>query len=167
MARILLDLATFTSDTALAKALRDAIRLDRISKPVLGDHLGRFNGRNGSIRLAETYARYMDLPIERAKSGAEIRAMEVLRDAGRPLPDLNFEIAGHEADLIWRRERLIVEIDGGPFHQDGGMDAQKEAAWLAAGWSVERLPSEVPYQEPWRLLALAPRRRQGVLYSPL
>lgn len=154
--RTLLDLACFASDKALARALRDSVRLKRVSKRVLGDDLGRFEGRKGGVRLAETYARYLDLPIERAKSGAEIRAMEMLRDAGRPLPDLNFDIAGEEADLIWRSERLIIEIDGGPFHQDRGKDACKEAAWRDAGWRVERLPSDDVYETPWRLLDIAP-----------
>ena len=34
------------------------------------------------------------------------------------MPQLNERIAGEEADLSWRKERLILEIDGGPFHVD-------------------------------------------------
>jgi very-short-patch-repair endonuclease len=82
--------------------------------------------------------------------------MEILRDAGRPLPRLNFRIAGEEADLSWPKLRLIVEIDGGPFHLDAGEDARKEAAWKAAGWTVRRLPSDDIYDHPHRLLALVP-----------
>lgn len=82
--------------------------------------------------------------------------MELLRDAGRPLPRLNHRIAGVEADLSWRTERLIVEIDGGPFHLDIGEDAHKQARWEAAGWTVRRLPSDHVYEEPDRLVALAP-----------
>jgi very-short-patch-repair endonuclease len=51
---------------------------------------------------------------------------------------------------------VIVEIDGGPFHADVGEDVRKEAVWLAAGWSVHRLPSSALYEHPERLLALAP-----------
>jgi very-short-patch-repair endonuclease len=94
--------------------------------------------------------------LERARSGAEVRALEILRDAGRPLPRLNFRIAGEEADLSWPSERLIVEIDGGPFHLDVGEDARKEAAWKSAGWDVRRLPSDAVYERPASLLALAP-----------
>ena len=47
------------------------------------------------------------------------------------MPRLNISVAGEEADLSWPREKLIIEIDGGPFHQDKGEDARKEAAWLA------------------------------------
>ena len=37
-----------------------------------------------------------------------------------------------------------------------GEDARKEAVWRAAGWCVLRVPSEVVYEAPERLLALAP-----------
>ena len=82
--------------------------------------------------------------------------MEVLRDAGRPLPRLNASIAGEEADLSWSIPRLIVEIDGGPFHLDLGEDARKQALWEAAGWTVQRVASDDVYDRPHRLLGLAP-----------
>ncbi len=157
MARTLLDLASFTGDRALARALREAIRLERTTLREVGDQLGRFEGRRGSARLAQAISRYCDLPLERARSGAEIRALEVLRDAGRPMPQLNLRIAGEEADLCWQRERLIIEVDGRPFHQDRGADARKEKAWRDAGWRVERLPSNAVYEQPHMLIALAPQ----------
>jgi very-short-patch-repair endonuclease len=61
------------------------------------------------------------------------------------------------ADLIWADQRLIIEIDGSPFHQDVGEDARKEAVWRAAGWTVLRLPSDAVYSAREQLLALAPR----------
>ena len=112
--------------------------------------------RRGTRRLLRTLARYAGLPLSRARSGAEIRALMVLRDAGREVPRLNHEIAGEEADLSWATERLIIEIDGGPFHQDVGEDARKEAVWRDAGWTVLRITSEVVYEDPLQLLALAP-----------
>jgi very-short-patch-repair endonuclease len=81
--------------------------------------------------------------------------MEILREAGRPLPNLNVQIAGEEADLSWPGLRLIVEIDGGPFHLDVGEDARKQSTWETAGWTVRRLPSTDVYDRPERLLALA------------
>ena len=82
--------------------------------------------------------------------------MEILRNAGRPVPRLNRRVAGEEADLSWLEFRLIVEIDGGPFHLDVGEDARKQAVWEAAGWTVRRISSDDVYEAPSRLLALAP-----------
>ena len=157
VARSLLDLAACpVSHAALARSLREAVRLKRITLDALGDDLGRFRGRRGARRLASATARYSGLPLERARSGAEIRALEVLREAGRPMPELNVRIAGEEADLSWRHLRLIIEVDGGPFHLDEGEDARKTACWEAAEWAVRRLPSDDVYERPDRLLALAP-----------
>jgi very-short-patch-repair endonuclease len=65
-------------------------------------------------------------------------------------------IAGEEADLSWAEHRLVVEIDGGPFHLDVGEDSRKQARWEAAGWTVRRLSSDDVYEHPLRLLELAP-----------
>jgi hypothetical protein len=154
--RTLLDLAGGVNERALARALREAVRLRLTTIDALADRLGHYRGRRGSRRLAAAIARYTGLPVERARSGAEVRALEVLRTAGCPLPRLNFPRAGEEADLSWSRRRLIIEIDGGPFHLDVGEDARKEACWKAAGWTVRRLSSDDVYEQPERLLELAP-----------
>ena len=156
--RTLLDLARIgISDRALARAVREAIRLKRTSTAALTDSLIAHKGFRGTGRLAKTLARYSGLPLERARSGAEVRALERLRDADRPMPKLNHRIAGEEADLSWRPYRLILEIDGGPFHLDVGEDARKQAIWEAAGWEVRRIDSDDVYERPEVLLALSPR----------
>lgn len=155
--RTLLDIATMksVSDKALARAVRQAVRLGHVTLHDLGAALGRFRGRRGVRRLARTVARYSGLPLERARSGTEVRALEVLRDASVPMPKLNIVVAGEEADLSWSRSRLIVELDGAPFHLDVGEDARKEKAWRGAGWTVRRLPAEDVYEYPHRLLEQA------------
>jgi very-short-patch-repair endonuclease len=100
-------------------------------------------------------ARYRGLPIERARSGAEVRSLEILRGAGIELPRLNAIVAGEEADLSWPRWKLIIEVDGSPFHQDVGADARKETAWKSAGWTVRRVDANVVYEHPTRLVEIA------------
>ena len=157
--RTLLDIAGAVSDQALARAVREAVRLEHVTLHELGAALGRYRGRRGVRRLAETVARYSGLPLERARSGAEVRAMELLRESGHPMPRLNVPVAGEEADLSWTRSRLIVEIDGGPFHLDEGEDARKERVWRTAGWAVKRISSDDVYERPHRLLELTPSGR--------
>lgn len=105
------------------------------------------------LKILSTYS---GLEIQRARSGAEVRAMMVLRDAERPMPRLNVKIAGVEADLSWPQLKLIVEIDGSAFHQDVGADARKEATWREAGWEVRRVPAGDVYERPSHLLAICP-----------
>jgi hypothetical protein len=156
VARTVLDLSARVSERAIARAVRDTVRDKLTDVEELADAIGRHRGRRGSRRLATVLARYTGLPIRRARSGAEVRALEVLRSAGRPAPRLNVHIAGEEADLSWPRARMIVEIDGGPFHLDVGEDARKQARWEAAGWTVSRISSDDVYEHPERLLAIAP-----------
>jgi hypothetical protein len=161
--RTLLDLASAVSGRALARAVREAVRLQLTTIGELADRLGRYRGRRGSRQLAATLARYTGLPLERARSGAEVQALEVFRSADCQLPKLNVRIAGEEADLSWSGHRLIVEIDGGPFHLDVGEDARKQACWEAAGWTVRRVSSDDVYERPHRLLELvaAPNVPEG------
>ena len=144
------------SDKALARAVRESVRLEHVTLPELGSALGRYRGCRGIRRLAAAIASYSGLPLERARSGAEVVALQVLRAAGHPMPRLNVDVAGEEADLSWPKFKLIVEIDGDPFHQDVGEDARKEKAWREAGWLVRRVPSDDVYERPHLLLAHAP-----------
>jgi hypothetical protein len=153
--RTVLDLAPHVSERAIARLVRETVRLRRASVHELADAMGRHRGRRGCGRVGEAIARYSGLPIERARSGAEVRALEILRDAGRPMPRLNVRVAGVEADLSWPRERRIIEIDGEPFHLDRGEDLRRRGIWEAAGWSVVRISSEIVYGRPELLLRAA------------
>ena len=153
--RTLLDLAASVSARALARALREAIRLRLTTIEQVAEFLERARGRRGTRALAAALARYAGLPLERARSGAEVRALEILRAAGVTLPRLNVRIAGEEADLSWTRRRLIIEVDGGPFHLDAGEDARKAAIWTGAGWRVRRIDADAVYEDPDALVALA------------
>jgi hypothetical protein len=154
--RAIIELAAYLDSRALARAVREAIRIRATTSAALLRVLDGHVGRRGARRVMLALGRYAGLPVARARSGAEIHALVVLRDAGCAVPRLNHVVAGVEADLSWPEHRLIVEIDGGPFHQDVGEDARKEAAWRAAGWTVQRLDATTMYDHPERLLALAP-----------
>jgi hypothetical protein len=155
--RTLLDLAPHVGMKLLARLVREALRLRLTTVGEVVELLStRHRRRRGSRKLLAVLARYADLPVDRCRSGAEVRALEILRDAGRPAPRVNVKIAGEEADLSWPRHRLVVEIDGGPFHLDAGEDARKQELWEGAGWTVRRLPSDDVYEGPERLLVLAP-----------
>jgi hypothetical protein len=155
--RMLLDLArTLYSDRAVARAVRESVRLELTTIPLVADYLGPRRHRRGTRRLGAAVARYSGLPIDRARSGAEAVAMELLQGAARTLPRLNYDVAGAEADLSWPKHRVIIEIDGRPFHMDLGEDTRKEGIWRGAGWEVRRISSDDVYEHPARLLALAP-----------
>lgn len=153
--RTLVDIAPRVSQKALARAVREAVRLEHTTTAQITDALLRHSGRRGIRKLRAVLARYAGLPLERARSGAEVRGLEVLRDAGYTLPRLNHDVAGEEADFHWPQLDLIVEIDGDPFHLDRGEDARKQRIWEEAGLVVRRIPSDHVYGRPTALLDLA------------
>jgi hypothetical protein len=154
--RTLLDLATCVSSRALARAIREAVRLNTTSLERIMAFLGPRRSRRGARRLARAVELYAGIPIGRARSATEVRAMIVLRDANLVLPKLNVDVAGIEADLVWRRQRRIIEIDGGEFHLDRGEDARKERVWRGAGFQVDRIDANDVWDRPHLLLGLAP-----------
>ena len=96
--------------------------------------------------------REQPLQLHRCRSDAEALAVVTLHDAKIPIPAINVRIAGEEADVSWPDRRLIIEIDGGAYHQDKLEDARKTRAWRAAGWHVERLTATQVYDDPGRLI---------------
>jgi Protein of unknown function (DUF559) len=157
--RAIIEMAPYLDPRGLGRAIREALRMKKTTSAGLSRAVDRHFARRGTRRVLLALGRYAGVPVARARSGAEIQALIVLRAARRATPRLNHEIAGEEADLSWPEERLIIEIDGGPFHQDAGEDARKEAVWRGAGWTVLRLPADTVYDAPEQLVALAPPPR--------
>jgi hypothetical protein len=154
--RAIIEMAPYVDGPALARLVREALRTKNTTSERLLRALDVHIGRRGTRRVLLAVMRHAGLPVSKARSGSEIQALMVLRDAGRTMPRLNHKVASEEADLSWPGHRLIIEIDGGPFHQDVGEDARKEAVWRAAGWRIVRIPSDIVYDAPQRLLRLAP-----------
>jgi very-short-patch-repair endonuclease len=152
-ARTLCDIAAHAKPWEVARAFREAVRLKLTTAVEVHAVASRHRGR-GTRHLRELALRYGTLAYARTRSNAEARALEVLADAGVQLPKVNVRIAGEEADLVWCRQRLIIEIDGPQYHQFADEDARKEACWRRAGYTVRRISSDLVYGDPARLVAL-------------
>src|SRR5690349_7395305 len=99
--RVLIDLSPGLSERDTGRAFREAIRLKRTTARKVGLGLAKHRGRRGTKLLADLADRYVGIPYSRTRSNAEARALEVLHDAGVEPPNLNTNIAGEEADLVW------------------------------------------------------------------
>ena len=70
---------------------------------------------------------------------------------GRPAGDPHLGPGGWQADFLWADQRLIVEVDGYPFHSGRRAferDRRRDQAHIAAGYIVIRVT--------WRQLTEAP-----------
>lgn len=146
-ARTLLDLADVLDDRRLARAVNEALVQRRLDRSELAAQLTRSPGRRGAGRL-RPHVEHGSAPT---RSQLEDRFLAFAAEHGLPRPEVNQRIAGYEVDMLWRRERLIVELDGRAFHAHRfERDRDKDAALLAAGFPVVRVT--------WRRLEDAPAR---------
>ena len=90
------------------------------------------------------------------RSELEERFLRFVAHQGLPRPELNVPIALRggfvEVDCVWRRARLIAELDGRAVHGTAAAferDRSRDRALSAAGWRVVRIT--------WRQLSEVPR----------
>jgi very-short-patch-repair endonuclease len=136
-ARTLLDLADVLDDASLTRAVDEA-RLQRLlSLDDLATLLTRSPGR-ATKRLRP----HVEDARRPTRSAFEDAFLAFTERYGLPRPEVNERIAGYEVDMLWREQRVIVELDGWDYH-DGRTaferDREKDAALLAAGFPVVRI----------------------------
>jgi very-short-patch-repair endonuclease len=146
--RTLLDLAAVLPQRELDRAVEQAKVLHLTTRAALL----RCPSRRGIRALERALA---DEP-RLTRSEAEQRLLELLRAADLPPPRTNVRVHGHEVDLLWPRERLIVEVDGFAFHSTREAferDRRRDAALQARGYRVLRLTWRQIVHEPQLVVA--------------
>jgi hypothetical protein len=141
IARTLLDLAEVVQPHALARAVEEAERLQVFDLRAVDAVIERSRGHRGLGALKSAVLNYRELPPI-TRSELERRFLDLCRDAGLPLPAVNVWIAGHEVDVLWAEERLVVELDGRTYHQTRAAferDRIRDEALQLAGYRVLRV----------------------------
>lgn len=143
-------------DEGIAKRLLARRELERV--------VARNRPCRGAARLAALLGDETAMAITRSR--AEKAFLKLIRESGLPRPETNVPFGRYEADFVWRRERLIVELDTPTFHGGPGAfqnDREKDLVYRDARFDVLRLTREHVVYEPPRVLvrvaqALALRR---------
>lgn len=103
--------------------------------------------RRGSKHLRRVLAPWRCYrPGLRIRSRLEAKLLPLLAEAALPIPETNVKVRvarrTYEVDFLWRRQKLVVETDGGRFHdnpQAGSRDSVRNRALMDAGFLVSRL----------------------------
>jgi very-short-patch-repair endonuclease len=152
-ARTLYDLADAAGERELERMVVKAFAQRLVDRSGLLALLDRHAGRPGATRLrAIIEAGSGHAPT---RSEAEERFLALIRKARLHAPDVNARVAGYEVDLLWRAERLVVEVDGRAFHTSGRRfesDRRRDADLLAAGVRVMRVTWQQIVSEPEAVL---------------
>ncbi len=156
--RTLVDLADVLDDRGLARVVNEA-QLRRLVRPdELAAALERASGRRAMTRLRAFIAR-ADAPT---RSVLEDAFLAFVDRHGLPRPSVNRRVAGFEVDMLWSRQRLIVELDGHASHDRPATfeaDRERDAELTAAGFRVVRVT--------WRRLRGHPDREAARLVALL
>lgn len=137
--RTLIDLAGIPDEGRMRRAFVEAGRLGYLTEEVL-DRLvlgGSYPGRKRLLALASTWSPGTG-PI---RSALEAEFLLLCGRHGIPAPRTNRRLQGYEVDCLWPRSKLVVELDGRRFHDDGfgwQADLAKGNALIAAGYKVLR-----------------------------
>jgi hypothetical protein len=145
VSRTLVDLAAVVSRCELEKALNEAeiLRLtDRLSLPEL---LRRYPRRKGSAAL-RALLHDADAGKGVTRSELEERFAALIDAYGLPRPQRNADLAVRgrffKADCLWRRQGIIVELDGRAVHgtvQAFEADRERDRLLVGEGWRVIHL----------------------------
>jgi very-short-patch-repair endonuclease len=160
-ARTVLDNAPRLTGKRLSRFVNDALRTPYLHVPDFADVLNRNPNHPGTKRL---------LPFVQAPTNSPLEDdfLEFARRYGLPKPVTNTHLLGYEIDVLYPRERVIVEVDGYQFHSDRDSferDRKRDAIMLEAGIVTVRITEErmkqEPEQEASRMLAILAARRKA------
>jgi hypothetical protein len=161
-ARTLLDCAPSLPLKRLSRIAADARRSGHLHLDSLVDVLARFPYHPGRRKLL----RVLNGLGTPTRSEMENAFLDFCRRYELPAPLVNSHVAGHEVDMLFGAERLIVELDGWEFHRDRQnfeSDRDRDADTLAAGFVTVRITWErlicAPDREARRLHAILAARR--------
>jgi very-short-patch-repair endonuclease len=86
------------------------------SERELVDQLARNPGKRGRGALRAHLERNTQPAL--TESEAERILLDLIRRARLPEPEVNARLGTRVVDFLWRRERVIAEVDGFAFHSD-------------------------------------------------
>jgi len=136
--RTLIDISPGCSDHDLRKALAQADFHGHLDPVALKSLMGK--GVEGSAALRSAIDRHMP-ELARTLSPLEDKLLFLCESRGLPVPEPNVWVEGFLVDALWRRERLIVEVDGRAAHGSPSQrrrDRERDAKLRAAGYAVLR-----------------------------
>jgi very-short-patch-repair endonuclease len=138
-ARTVLDLAAALDRDDLEHLLAEAQGRNRSTLDQLDTLIDRYPRRRGTRRLRSLLEQG---DPARTRACSERRLLALIRRAGLPAPETNTILHGHEVDFLWRRERVVVEVDGHAWHASRPArerDALRDQELVMRGYLVLRV----------------------------
>src|SRR5215218_1881254 len=149
--RTLLDLASVLDPADLARACHEAEVRHRTTPAQVEAVLGRRPNSPGAAKLRAVL--HGDAPV--ILSNLEKRFLQLLREAGLPLPQTNRPAGGRYVDCRWPDHRLTVELDSYRYHHSRHaweQDRRREREARARGDEFRRYTWSDVFEQPKQML---------------
>lgn len=153
-ARAVIDLAATADRYTVAKAYEEGLIQGFYDRDEMARLVDRHAGRRGIKKVRFLVER--DAPPSWTIGEAHKRLLELVRSAGLPHPETEVQIGPYRVDMLWRRERVIVEVDGATYHSLPSRieaDKRRDAELAARGYIVIRVTWRQLIDEPHAVLA--------------
>jgi very-short-patch-repair endonuclease len=121
----------------------------------LDELLERTPNRKG-VKAVRAVIAEMTGPAPWLQSKLEETFAELIRRSDLPDYEANVMVEGEVVDVLWRQERVIVELDGFAFHKSRARfeaDRRRDAKLMVAGYRVLRITQQRLTNEPEAVLA--------------
>lgn len=138
VARTLLDFASLASVDSVRKAVAEADFKRLIDLDAIDALTGV--GRNGSAKLNRALTLHRP-EYARTATPLEDLLLDLCRRRRIPFPEVNVKVGIYKVDALWRKERVIVEVDGGDGHGTRAQmerDRERDLVLRASGHRVHR-----------------------------
>jgi very-short-patch-repair endonuclease len=162
LARTYLDLAEVVPPRHVQRAMEEGDRLQIFDLRAVQDVCERSPGRHGVKTLRALMQDAEETPHTRQE--LERFFLDVCKQHGLPRPAVNAVVEGYEVDAVWRRQRLVVELDGWEFHRSRRSferDRERDAVLQLAGYRVIRITYRRLTREPAEVAAIILRLLAG------
>jgi len=116
VARTILDLAAQLSKESLTHLVEEADRKQRFDLRAIDRAIARRPNATGVARLKAVLAAYRGTADTRSRLERQFRAL--IHRTGLPEPQFNVLLAGLTVDVYWPQWKLVVELDGEPYHNN-------------------------------------------------
>ncbi|HZU60685.1 MAG TPA: type IV toxin-antitoxin system AbiEi family antitoxin domain-containing protein [Solirubrobacteraceae bacterium] len=148
-ARTALDMAPRLRARSLTRLINDARRTRILTLEALADVAGRNPTHPGALLLKA----HASNPHNPTRSGGEDDFLKFCARYGLPTPLINTIVHGYEVDAYFPEARLVVELDGWPYHssrQSFEDDRERDATMLMHQVATIRITYDRFYADPDR-----------------
>lgn len=158
--RTIIDVARLAGPKLLADTVEQAAVLKVLNVPEIDGILLETHRRGTKKlnRVLEPWRRYS--PRVRVRSRMEAKMLPMLTHHHLPIPECNMKlgIEGEvfEVDFLWRDQKVVVETDGGRYHDNPvaqARDGNRNRVLARAGYRVPRIGWDELRDEPDRAIA--------------